>query len=64
MNGAESLLKSLVASDVKVCFGNPGRSEMHFVAALDECSDDRSALRSCHCGSTWFNVRSGSISDI
>ncbi|WP_176061377.1 acetolactate synthase large subunit [Paraburkholderia sp. BCC1876] len=35
MNGAESLLRSLVASDVTVCFGNPGTSEMHFVAALD-----------------------------
>ena len=35
MNGAESLVASLVASDVDVCFANPGTSEMHFVAALD-----------------------------
>lgn len=35
MNGAESLLRSLVASGVDVCFANPGTSEMHFVAALD-----------------------------
>src|SRR6201994_2019121 len=35
MNGAESLLRSLIASGVDVCFGNPGTSEMHFVAALD-----------------------------
>jgi acetolactate synthase-1/2/3 large subunit len=35
MNGAESLLRSLVANDVNVCFANPGTSEMHFVAALD-----------------------------
>ncbi|MEQ9124719.1 MAG: thiamine pyrophosphate-binding protein, partial [Alphaproteobacteria bacterium] len=35
MNGAESLVRTLVASDVNVCFTNPGTSEMHFVAALD-----------------------------
>src|SRR5258707_14508907 len=34
MNGAESLLRTLVGSGVEVCFGNPGTSEMHFVAAL------------------------------
>ena len=33
MNGAESLLRTLVGSGVNVCFGNPGTSEMHFVAA-------------------------------
>ena len=36
MNGAESLVKTLLASGVKVCFANPGTSEMHFVAALDD----------------------------
>jgi hypothetical protein len=35
MNGAESLLRMLVGSGVEVCLGNPGTSEMHFVAALD-----------------------------
>ena len=35
MNGAHSLLRTLVANDVDVCFTNPGTSEMHFVAALD-----------------------------
>ncbi|TKC80197.1 acetolactate synthase large subunit [Trinickia terrae] len=44
MNGAESLLKSLVASDVTVCFGNPGTSEMHFVAALDSVPGMRPIL--------------------
>ena len=44
MNGAESLLRSLVASDVTVCFGNPGTSEMHFVAALDAVPDMRPIL--------------------
>ena len=35
MNGAESLVASLVRAGVEVCFTNPGTSEMHFVAALD-----------------------------
>ena len=36
MNGAESLVRTLVHNDVNVCFTNPGTSEMHFVAALDK----------------------------
>jgi acetolactate synthase-1/2/3 large subunit len=35
MNGAESLVHTLLASGVDTCFANPGTSEMHFVAALD-----------------------------
>ena len=35
MNGAESLVHSLIDNGVEVCFTNPGTSEMHFVAALD-----------------------------
>src|SRR5690242_3694292 len=35
MNGAESLVHTLLQSDVDTCFANPGTSEMHFVAALD-----------------------------
>ena len=35
MNGAESLVQTLLDSGVDVCFANPGTSEMHFVAALD-----------------------------
>ena len=35
MNGAESLIGTLIASGIEVCFANPGTSEMHFVAALD-----------------------------
>ncbi|MTD58196.1 acetolactate synthase large subunit [Amycolatopsis pithecellobii] len=35
MNGAQSLIRTLVDSGVEVCFSNPGTSEMHFVAALD-----------------------------
>jgi acetolactate synthase-1/2/3 large subunit len=35
INGAESLVRTLVAGGADVCFSNPGTSEMHFVAALD-----------------------------
>ena len=40
MNGAESLVETLVESGVEVCFTNPGTSEMHFVAALDKAFAD------------------------
>ena len=44
MNGAESLVRALVASGVDVCFANPGTSEMHFVAALDRIGGIRCVL--------------------
>ncbi|MFK7993555.1 MAG: acetolactate synthase large subunit [Granulosicoccus sp.] len=44
MNGAESLVRSLIASGVEVCFSNPGTSEMHFVAALDKVPGLRCVL--------------------
>src|SRR3984957_2863631 len=44
MNGAESLVRTLVASGVEVCFANPGTSEMHFVAALDGVEGMRAVL--------------------
>lgn len=44
MNGAESLLTTLVNHKVEVCFTNPGTSEMHFVAALDEVDGMRCVL--------------------
>jgi acetolactate synthase-1/2/3 large subunit len=44
MNGAESLVRTLVASGVDTCFANPGTSEMHFVAALDRAEGLRSLL--------------------
>jgi acetolactate synthase-1/2/3 large subunit len=44
MNGAESLVHSLVASGVDTCFANPGTSEMHFVAALDRIPGMRCVL--------------------
>ena len=44
MNGAESLVRTLVAGGVNVCFANPGTSEMHFVAALDRVEGMRCVL--------------------
>lgn len=44
MNGAESLVRTLVAGGVEVCFTNPGTSEMHFVAALDRVEGMRCVL--------------------
>src|SRR5690348_18234388 len=44
MNGAESLVWTLVAGGVEVCFANPGTSEMHIVAALDKTPAMRSVL--------------------
>jgi acetolactate synthase-1/2/3 large subunit len=44
MNGAETLVQTLLASGVKVCFANPGTSEMHFVHALDQHPEMRCIL--------------------
>lgn len=44
VNGAQSVIRTLVDSGVEVCFGNPGTSEMHFVAALDSVPAMRGVL--------------------
>ncbi|MGA9551592.1 MAG: thiamine pyrophosphate-binding protein, partial [Candidatus Sulfotelmatobacter sp.] len=44
MNGAESLIRTLVAGGVDTCFSNPGTSEMHIVAALDRIPEMRCVL--------------------
>ncbi|PSO18761.1 acetolactate synthase large subunit [Bradyrhizobium sp. MOS003] len=44
MNGAESLVRTMVKGGVDVCFTNPGTSEMHFVAALDRVPGMRCVL--------------------
>jgi acetolactate synthase-1/2/3 large subunit len=44
MNGAESLVRTLVACGVNTCFTNPGTSEMHFVGALDRVAEMRCVL--------------------
>ncbi len=44
MNGAESLVRTLLDCGVDTCFANPGTSEMHFVAALDRIAGMRCVL--------------------
>ena len=44
MNGAQSMLRTLLDAGVEVCFTNPGTSEMHFVAALDAAPQMRAVL--------------------
>ncbi|MHB1519386.1 MAG: acetolactate synthase large subunit [Acidimicrobiales bacterium] len=44
MNGANALMRTLVDHRVEVCFMNPGTSEMHFVAALDQVQSMHSVL--------------------
>src|ERR1041385_7841774 len=44
MNGAESLVLTLVAGGVDTSFSNPGTAEMHFVAALDRVEGMRCIL--------------------
>jgi acetolactate synthase-1/2/3 large subunit len=44
MNGAESLIRTLLAGGVETCFTNPGTSEIHIVAALDRIAEMRCVL--------------------
>ncbi|HEY7825611.1 MAG TPA: thiamine pyrophosphate-binding protein, partial [Candidatus Acidoferrales bacterium] len=44
MDGAESLVRTLIAGGVKTCFTNPGTSEMHIVRALDGIPEMRCVL--------------------
>jgi len=44
MNGAQTLVKTLISQGIDVCFANPGTSEMHFVAALDTVKGMRCVL--------------------
>ena len=44
MNGAHALLRTLTNAGVDTCFMNPGTSEMHFVAALDDEPGMRAVL--------------------
>ena len=44
MNGAHALLATLRANQVTTCFANPGTSEMHFTAGLDDVADVRGIL--------------------
>ncbi len=44
MNGAESLVSTLITGGIEACFTNPGTSEMHIVAALDRAPEMRGVL--------------------
>lgn len=44
MLGAEILVRSLVAGGIDLCLGNPGTSEMQFIAALDRVPGLRPVL--------------------
>jgi acetolactate synthase-1/2/3 large subunit len=44
MNGADTLVQTLLAGGVNVCFSNPGTSEIHIVAALDRVPAMRCVL--------------------
>ena len=44
MNGAGSLVRTLVDGGIEVCFTNPGTSELHIVAALDQQTHMRCVL--------------------
>ncbi len=44
MNGAEAVLRTLVGGEVRVCFANPGTTEMYYVRALEEVRDLRAVL--------------------
>jgi len=44
MNGAQSLLETLVKNGVDTCFTNPGTSEIHFVDAIDRAEGMRAIL--------------------
>jgi acetolactate synthase-1/2/3 large subunit len=44
VTGAESLIRTLIACGVDVCFANPGTTEMPFVVALDKVEGMRCVL--------------------
>jgi hypothetical protein len=61
MNGAESLVRTLLAGGVNVCFTNPGTSEMHFVAAqvyrwMNSLNQRPSLRRSGTCRKPWADL--------
>ena len=44
MSGADTLVGTLLAGGVNICFSNPGTSEIHIVAALDHAPEMRCVL--------------------
>ncbi len=44
MTGAESLVRTLISSDIDICFANPGTTELQLVIALDKVEGMRCVL--------------------
>ena len=44
MNASDALIKTLVANGLEVIFANPGTSEMHLVASIDNNPEIRPVL--------------------
>ena len=44
VTGAESLMRTMAAAGIEVCFANPGTSEMHFLSALGSLPQIRPVL--------------------
>lgn len=44
MNGAQSLMQTLSNAGVKICFTNPGTTEIHLLEALEHAGDMRAVL--------------------
>ncbi len=44
MNGAEAVIRTLIAGGIDTAFANPGTSEIHLVAALDRAREIRCVL--------------------
>jgi acetolactate synthase-1/2/3 large subunit len=44
LTGAESLVRTLIAGGIDTCFTNPGTSEIHIVAVLDQVPEMRCVL--------------------
>src|SRR5579863_5564795 len=44
MTGGETLVQTLLAGGIDTCFTNPGTSEIHIVAALDQAPEMRCVL--------------------
>ncbi|HJL61413.1 MAG TPA: hypothetical protein QF517_05600 [Pseudomonadales bacterium] len=47
MNGAESMLQTLINNGVEVCFTNPGTPEMHMISAIGKTAGMRSIAQVC-----------------
>lgn len=44
MNGAESLVRTLICGGIEICFANPGTTEIHIVAAIGRVAGLRGVL--------------------